>query len=472
MTQYLGSGKKKKSLGRIFVPILALGGLGGLIAAGVFAFRAGAVPVVSLEADKKAIGKRTVFVVRASEPKRGLTALKVHLDQNGQSRLLAEQSFAPKSPFGTGPSTTQRDVEVVVGRDSIEGLVEGEATVRVSAYGAGSLFKDTPVQTAQVTLPVRLRPPTLEVRSSHIYPAQGGCEAVVYVVGPTATRHGVQAGDWFFPGYPLKGGEPGEQFALFSVPYDMGNADDVKLVASDEVDNRLALPFVDRFTPRPFATDTIRVSERVMKRVVPKIMAQVPSFKSTGDLVKDYVAINSVMRKANNSVLEQLAKNTKADFLWDRSFVQMSAKAVSQFADRRTYYHQDKKIDQQDHLGFDLASTRRAPIPAANSGVVLYADYLGIYGDAVVIDHGYGLMSLYGHLSEISVKKGDTVTRAQTIGRTGATGLALGDHLHFTMMLHGLPVTPLEWWDGHWIQDRLANKLGASLNYKSGETDK
>lgn len=472
MTEYLSSGKKKSGVGRILLGLLLLIGLGGLVTLGVAAFRAGDPPKVSLEADKQAIGKRTAFIIRASEPKRGLTAIAVELVQGERVTPLAGQAFVPQSAFGTGAFTATREVEVVVGKDSIEGLTEGEATVRVTVSGAGALFKDKPVATAQLSLPVRLRPPTLQVRSTHIYPAQGGCEAVVYAVGPTATRHGVRAGKWFFPGYPLPGGEPGEQFALFSVPYDMGSAEDVRLLASDEVDNVLELPFIDRFTARPFATDTIRVSTDVMNRVVPKIMAQEPTFVDTGDLVKNYVSINSDMRKANNHVLEGLDAQSKPQFLWNRSFVQMSAKAVSQFADRRTYYHNDAKIDQQDHLGFDLASTRRAPIPAANSGVVLLADYLGIYGNAVVIDHGYGLMSLYGHLSEISVKKGDTVERAQTIGRTGATGLALGDHLHFTMMLHGLPVTPLEWWDGHWIQDRLAVKLGAALGYQGDEAEK
>lgn len=202
-----------------------------------------------------------------------------------------------------------------------------------------------------------------------------------------------------------------------------------------------------------------------MKKVVPKIMARVPSFEDRGDLVKNYVAINSEMRKDNNQKIASLADETRPEFMWSRPFVQMSAQAVSKFADRRTYLHDGERIDQQDHLGFDLASTRRAPIPAANRGAVVFAGYLGIYGNTVIVDHGYGLMSLYSHLSEMSVEEGDVVERAQTIGRTGATGLALGDHLHFTMLLHGLPVTPLEWWDGHWIEDRIALKLGDALGF-------
>ncbi len=100
-------------------------------------------------------------------------------------------------------------------------------------------------------------------------------------------------------------------------------------------------------------------------------------------------------------------------------------------------------------------------------GVVLLARYFGIYGNTVVLDHGYGLMSLYGHLSSISVNGGQPIDRGDVIGRSGATGLAGGDHLHFTMLLHGLPVDPREWWDGHWIRDRLALKLGAALPFEN-----
>jgi murein DD-endopeptidase MepM/ murein hydrolase activator NlpD len=123
-------------------------------------------------------------------------------------------------------------------------------------------------------------------------------------------------------------------------------------------------------------------------------------------------------------------------------------------------------VDHQVHLGYDLASVKNAPIPAANDGVVVMARYLGIYGNVIVIDHGYGLMSLYGHLSSIAVTEGQEVARGETIGNTGETGLAGGDHLHFTMMLQGLPVDPKEWWDAHWIRDRLASKLGPALGFK------
>jgi len=118
-----------------------------------------------------------------------------------------------------------------------------------------------------------------------------------------------------------------------------------------------------------------------------------------------------------------------------------------------------KEVDQQVHLGFDLAVTAHAPVVAANSGKVLNASWLGIYGNCVIIDHGMGVQSLYGHLSSIAVKVGDLVEKSQPLGKSGMTGLAGGDHLHFTMLVNGQMVNPVEWWDEHWIQDRILRKL-------------
>ena len=110
------------------------------------------------------------------------------------------------------------------------------------------------------------------------------------------------------------------------------------------------------------------------------------------------------------------------------------------FADHRTYFYENKEIDQQVHLGFDLAVTSAVPVVAANKGRVVNADFLGIYGNCVILDHGMGVQSLYAHLSSIDVKVGDTVEKGQTLGRSGMTGLAGGDHLHFTMLVNGHPV--------------------------------
>lgn len=441
-----------------------------LIGAGLSAYRVGDAPVIEIGHNLPAIGKATLITVLVTEPKRGVHALEVKFVQGKKSRTVKQQGFATKPAWmlwGGAPSPVQ--VELTVGADSIPDIDVGEGTIEVTAYAAETwMFAPAPVQ-RKLTLPVRLVPPTLEVTSDHIYVAQGGCEAVTYRVSETSIKDGVKAGNWFFPGYPVPGGKKDERFALFAVPYDMDSDDDVRLYAADDVGNEIALPFVDSFARRPYKTDTINVSDRFMETVVPRIMAQSPKFKDRGGLLANYVAINNEMRTANAQRLIELAQASKREFFWNQVFVQMSAQVYASFADRRGYQYEGREVDRQYHLGFDLASTKRAPIPAANPGLVVLAEYFGIYGNAVVIDHGHGLLTLYGHLSSIDVKVGDKVERGQEIGRTGATGLALGDHLHFTVLLHGLAVRPLEWWDDAWITNRIAAKLGDTLKYVKAE---
>jgi murein DD-endopeptidase MepM/ murein hydrolase activator NlpD len=298
---------------------------------------------------------------------------------------------------------------------------------------------------------------------------------VVYEVGPTARKHGVRVGSWFFPGYPLPGGGPNQRFALFAAPYDL-EVDEaqarsqIQLVAEDELGNQASAEFIHKYFRRPLKKDTIDLKDPFMQKVTGEIYPRTPALTRKGNLLDDYLQLNRQLRQANMDELRALASKTQPRFLWHESFLPMQNAAVKgSFADRRTYLAGGKQVDTQDHLGFDLASLKGAPVQAANAGQVVLARYFGVFGNCVIVDHGYGLMSLSAHLSTLGVKEGDRVTRGQELGRTGSTGLAGGDHLHFTMVLHGLPVTPVEWWDDHWIRDRLKLKLGAALPWSGGK---
>jgi murein DD-endopeptidase MepM/ murein hydrolase activator NlpD len=134
------------------------------------------------------------------------------------------------------------------------------------------------------------------------------------------------------------------------------------------------------------------------------------------------------------------------------------------FAEHRSYVYNGREIDQQVHLGQDLASLKEAEVPAANNGLVVFTGPLGIYGQSVIVDHGWGLFSLYSHLSKISVEKGQKVNKGGILGNTGETGMAGGDHLHFSIMVQGQFVDPLEWWDPHWIKDQINRQLASAVS--------
>jgi murein DD-endopeptidase MepM/ murein hydrolase activator NlpD len=438
-----------------------------VLAAGVLAaLRAGPEPAISIETSAKAIGRKTPITVAVSEPKRGLAGVKVELVQGDLATTVKEARHEPSRPWelwksGATPSDALR---LEVGKDSMPGLKQGKATIRVTAERASAWLRSPGPVVKELELPVLLTPPTVQVLSNFTYVAQGGAEAVVYRVGETAVRDGVQAGSRFFPGYPLPGGGARDRFALFAVPYDMDSAASVRVVAEDDAGNVSQARFVDQFFAKPLRRDTIRLDDAFMEKVTTEIMAATPDLEDKGGLLENYLQINRDLRKTNNAFLDELAAKSTPKFLWRGPFLPMVNTAIkASFADRRSYVYGGRTVDQQDHLGLDMASVRADAVPAANDGTIAFAAYLGIYGNCVVIDHGYGLQTLYGHLSSISVKEGDSVKRGQEVGRSGATGLAGGDHLHFSVLLHGLSITPIEWFDPKWIHDRLKLKLGPAL---------
>jgi murein DD-endopeptidase MepM/ murein hydrolase activator NlpD len=448
--------------------ILLLLVLAALAFGAVATFRTGPPPQATVAADLPGIGRATGVSASFSEPVRGLSEIRLEVVQGEHSAVVAEARFAPRAPWAFwGSRTAESELRAVVGRESLDWLREGDARLRAVAHRAGTWLRHPDPVVVEQTLPVRLSPPRIAVLSDRHYPAQGGSEVVVYSVGESSRRDGVEAGERFFRGYDLPGGAPGERFCLYGVPFDLDDPAPIRLVAEDEVGNRATAQFVDQFFPRAFRSDEIELSEKFMAAVVPEITAQTPGLRSGGDLLESYLIINRDLRRENAETLATLADRSRGAFLWSRPFEPLpNGQVMSAFADRRTYLYEGREVDRQDHLGFDLASVKRAPVPAANDGVVALARYLGIYGNAVVVDHGFGLMSLYGHLSSIGVEEGQSVIRGQELGRSGATGLAAGDHLHFTLMLQGMPVNPVEWWDPAWIRDRIARKLGAALPFQ------
>jgi hypothetical protein len=436
-----------------------------VLAQGVF--RAGSPPNVDIKPAMSAIGKKTPVTIEIEEPRRGLTSVKIELVQGDKAVTVTEKSYPPSSQFFFWSAKTEKDVlKAEIGRSVLPGLMGGTAIIRVTAGRAHTWLRHPGPVVEAVSLPVKLTPPSLQVTSTQTYVAQGGCEAVTYRVGDSAVREGVRAGAWWFPGYPLPGGGKQDRFAIFAVPFDMA-APDARLVVSDAAGNEAEHTFIDKFYPHPFKSDNVGIDDAFLNKVVPEILSQSPELTDRGNLLENYLAINRELRQKNSETIKQLARNSKPEFLWNTAFFVMpNSKPTAAFADRRTYSYQGRVIDHQDHLGLDLAVTRQAPIPAANSGVVVKAGFFGIYGNAVIIDHGYGLQTIYGHLSSIAVAEGQKIARGAIIGKTGETGLAGGDHLHFCTLLQGLPVNPVEWRDSHWIKDRIGRKLGAAFAFK------
>src|SRR5690606_38945223 len=346
-------------------------------------------------------------------------------------------------------------------------LRAGTATVVVTAARPVLFGYREAEAVASSDFEVRLTPPQIAVLSSFHYVNHGGSELVVYRAAPADVESGVRVGEIEYPGFPATGAgietsDPALRVAFFALLWNQPVDTPIQVFARDAYGNESTAVFDYRVFPKQFRESRISLDDRFLSRVVPAILRNSPELdvEDPSDLLPAYLRINRDLRRMNNESISALAAGTAPEILWRGPFKQLINTAVEAgFADQRTYVYDGRDVDHQVHLGFDLASTAAAPVLAANRGRVVYAGWLGIYGNCVIIDHGMGLQSLYAHLSSIEVGVGDMVELEQRLGRTGATGLAGGDHLHFTMLLGGQAITPIDWWSAQWVEDRIMRKL-------------
>jgi murein DD-endopeptidase MepM/ murein hydrolase activator NlpD len=425
------------------------------LALGVAYYYAGTMegPAITIN-QPSVIGQGGTLDVSVDAPGADLITVRIDLEQKGKNIFEMVENAADPQTRITRP----------LGKKVLPQLESGPATLKVSAsrpvlFGLRQVSSESSRE-----IQVRLTPPRVAVVSTHHYVNQGGAEMIVYRVTPPDAESGVRIGDVTYPGFPAKGAglsDPELRVAFFALLYNQTPDTPMEVVAVDVAGNEARAQFEHRVFPKRFRNSTIPLDDKFLSRVVPSILQSSPDLQvSATDLLPAFLKINNDLRKMNNDTIAAIAKKTAPAILWEGAFQPLGNSQVeSSFADFRSYTYGGKDVDRQVHLGFDLAKTANAPISAANNGTVQLARELGIYGNTVILDHGMGVQSLYAHLSSLAVKEGDTVKTGQTLGASGQTGLAGGDHLHFSMMVNGQFVNATDWWDSHWIEDRIMRKL-------------
>ena len=420
-------------------------------------------PVITIRTGP-VVGQRSPLDVAVDSPGGRLDALTIHLEQGGQTiPVYALDASAPPKSDATGRVQVTR----TIGKKDNPQLQPGAATVVATATRPvlGGLRHVT--SQASTTVQLRFDPPRIFVISTKHYINLGGSEMIVYRVTPPEVHSGVMVGDLTYPGFAASGagaqGDPSLTIAFFALRYDQKISAPMEIYAKDEAGNEARVPFEHQVFPKKFKSSRIQLDDKFLGRVVPAILQGSPELgvsAPSGDLMPAFLKINTDLRRMNADKIAALAQKTAPTMLWKGAFLPLAGSQVeAAFADFRTYIYGGKEVDRQVHLGFDLARVAHSPISAANDGKVLYARDLGIYGNCVILDHGMGVQSLYGHMSSFQVQEGQDVKKGQTIGITGQTGMAGGDHLHFSMMINGQFVNATEWWDPHWIEDRVMRKL-------------
>jgi len=408
------------------------------------------------------IGQGGTLDVTIDAPGGELTTLAIELQQKGRTIPLLDLGSAPAGAIVTEGDRVR--VTRPIGKKALPELEAGPATVKVSASRPVFRKLRHVASEASREVQVRLTPPRVAVASTHHYVNQGGAEMVVYRSSPPDVDSGVRIGDVTYPGFSGTGArlrDPELKVAFFALLYNQPVDAPMDVFAQDPAGNQTRAQFEHRVFPKKFRSSKIPLDDKFLGRVVPAILQSSPQIQASAtDLLPSFLKINNDLRRMNNEIIASLAQKTSPAILWDGAFQPLGGSQIeSSFADFRTYLYGGKDVDRQVHLGFDLAKTANAPVTVANHGKVLYAAELGIYGNAVIVDHGMGVQSLYAHLSSFAVSEGDNVKKGQTLGASGQTGLAGGDHLHFSMLVNGQFVNATEWWDPHWIEDRIMRKL-------------
>lgn len=399
-------------------------------------------PTIQILPDKRYLGEK--LVVQISDEKSSVAEVRVEALQKGNTVLLVQEKL---------PKGIKKVEKTIPLQPRPKGLSDGDTEIKVFARDY-SWNWGNPVTVTKKFI-VDTQPPQINVFGGIHYINQGGTGFITYQTSEETPLSGVQVGERLFPGYLW---EKNQYLVYFTLGYERAKDLPIWAVAEDHAGNRGKVSF--RLLPkaRKFKADKIQVTDSFLKKIIPYFTERNPNLR--GSLIDIFLAINRQQREADHQEIRRICQETSPKRLWSGAFLRLpNSKPMALFAEERSYWYNGQEVDRQIHLGIDLASLAQSPIPAANTGRVVFAGPLGIYGNTVIIDHGCGLFSMYAHLSSIKTEIKKEVQKGEIIGHTGLTGLAGGDHLHYSMLVHGNFVNPLEWWDDHWIRDNVESKM-------------
>lgn len=438
--------KKKTPIRLIFFLIIILA---GLVGGAVYIYFEKEKPLIEISQPINIIGPETNINFTVTDKRTGLRKINLFLIQGDKEKKLRSIEFPLKVYWlKGGPESQEISYKLAVKN---LGFKDGQAQIVIEAedYSFSHILTGNRTQIKK-NITIDTKPPRIHIIHTERYIEPGGSGFVIYRLSDDIARHGVQIGDTFHPGFPIEDERDDVYNSLFAIPYNMKELNSTFIVAIDKAGNRAISPFSTRLRQANQQTDQINIGDSFLKRKIPEFEQHYPEMQ--GELIEKYLYANNKIRTLNNKRIKATCSNSTQKRLWKDRFLRMAGSSRAGFADHRTYYYKGRAIDKQVHLGMDIASTKRIGIKAAGKGKVVLAEYLGIYGNTIILDHGMGLFTLYAHLSQINIALDDIVEKSSIIGLSGTSGMAGGDHLHFSVLVNGVFVNPIEWWDQHWIE--------------------
>lgn len=439
--------KGRKSPLRVIAMLLLL-----LIAVG-FVYRSPLferVPPKITTANEIDANSKTPITFKVSD-NTALKSVKVLLKSSNSQFTLYEEQFTHKPSY--------KEISIVLPQSVIASniakwdieIIATDASLWNFLLGNKAVFHGT--------LTIDNQPPRVSVLAKSPGILQGGSALVIYRVDEKHLKKSyidIGNGVTF---KPIRYKKEGVYAALIAWPFNKEQFAP-KIIAIDTANNKTVLPLTIRHHYKKYRVSKIRATDHFINGKISQLATSSSNYSSEMSKIEKFKVVNELMRKKNEALIHKYTKNvTPVAGKWDiKAFHPLHrAKRVAGFGEQRYYYYKssDNIISSSKHLGFDLASVRHDNIHAASNGRVVFVGNNGIYGNMPIIDHGLGLYTIYGHCSQILVKKGDRVKAGQVIAKTGQSGLALGDHLHFGVLVQGIEVYPLEWMKKNWINSYI-----------------
>ena len=430
-----------------------------LAAAGIYGFIVyfeKTPPSVQFEVSGEYLGKNHIFELAAQDDESGLQEIRMLIKQKEKEHILFEKKF-PRLSYTkqAGQATFAMQIPFTYEESALENG-EAELVLQVRDFSLRNTFSGNE-QEIRKKLIIDTIAPKINIIHAERYISNGGSGIVIYEIEGDVSRHGAEVAGFFHGGHATGDGRDDVYLAYIALPYNAEELGKAAIIAEDAAGNSSNYAFSPIFQEKKNKADRINITDGFLSAKIPEFSQYHPEM--TGNMKEKYLHANRILRQQNNAKIAELCNEPHPERLWQDRFLRMAGASMAGFAEYRTYFYQGREIDRQVHLGMDIASTRRAVVEAANSGIVIFADYLGIYGKMILLDHGQGVFSLYSHLSKIDVAVGDRIDKGTAIGLTGKTGMAGGDHLHFSMLINGIFVTPKEWWDQQWIAVTIDDPL-------------
>jgi len=401
-------------------------------------------PSIKFDQELKAIGKQKKIGVILSDSKSGISRVNVEIIQDNKGQVMIDKKIPNKG-------TVQEIIPLAISTTDLR-LHDGPAVIKITATDH-SLFQNQAILSQ--TVKIDTVPPQINLIKNINYINQGGTGFVAYQPSKPLASTGVYINDYLSPAHAVTIDNKPSYITYFALPMNASKSTRISVFARDEAGNETTTVIPCIIKEKKFRADKMKLDENFLQKKMPEFQAMIPSMQGKTPL-EVFAYINSQMRNDNFLTIQKICQKSADKELWEGTFLRMKNGApMALFGDKRDYVFNGKVVGQSIHSGVDLASNARAVIEAANKGVVVFTGALGIYGNAVIIDHGLGLFSLYGHLSSIDTTVGKNVAKGEKIGLSGTSGLAGGDHLHFSIIVGGQFVNPQEWWDPHWIKDNI-----------------